>query len=366
MANRNVTRTGTSRRATGGKPPSLGPVSHIDVNTEHPKDPSSKDPWLIDGQQGPPDCNCPPKANPPTPSRPTPPEGGPKGDDCCRQILEVLRCLHGTNEKCFNIRKPKTKPKVKIANLCGVLPIKERIVPILLLILRRQRAGIPPANAFEKNLQNFLAALPKAHREVLAASMDGYDKLPKSARDCVFETRFDAWPNDKPLDPEFIARNFINEFICLGRYHRYGPDVPISPPPLFGGPRPWEQSVVVPGAEPGQYTKITAPWPWICAISPVGHKAIDETGWFRNESSCVPGNVPRNTNNYFPSRIRLGLCTHKDRPDEHHWFARMSSRKHPQEEDSVTQHVRAERIIALWTERSRSTYASDSSCRPKC
>jgi hypothetical protein len=64
--------------------------------------------------------------------------------------------------------------------------------------------------------------------------------------------------------------------------------------------RPWEQSIVIPGAEPGVFQKIKAPWPWICAVSPIGHGATDETGWFRNESSCVPGNVPRNTNIYHP------------------------------------------------------------------
>ena len=178
------------------------------------------------------------------------------------------------------------------------MPIKERVVPVLLLILRRQRAGVPPRNTFEKNLQGFLAAMPKAHREALAAAMDGYDRLPKARRDCVFETRFDAWPDDKALDPNFILRNFAGEFMALGRFNRYGPDVP--PFPVLGGARPWEQSIAVPGAEPGVFQKITAPWPWICAISPIGHAAIDETGWFRNESSCVPGNVPRNTNIYHP------------------------------------------------------------------
>ena len=51
--------------------------------------------------------------------------------------------------------------------------------------------------------------------------------------------------------------------------------------------------------EPGKLGKFVAPWPWICAVSPVGHAAIDETGWYRNKSSCVPGNVPRGTINYF-------------------------------------------------------------------
>lgn len=89
----------------------------------------------------------------------------------------------------------------------------------------------------------------------------------------------------------------VGEFIALGRFMRFGPDA--APFPVRGGLRVWEQTLPVPG-EPGKFEKVLAPWPWICAISPIGHKAIDETGWYRNESACVPGNVPRGTTNYFP------------------------------------------------------------------
>lgn len=262
-----------------------------------PKGTTEDDPWQIDGFPEPTDdCNCNPPP-PSTPSRPAPPVATPKGDDCCQQILELLRCIPGIDEKCLYPHKPKTPPKVKITNLCGALPIKERVAPILLLILRRLRNGVPPGNTFEKNLQTFLKGRPAGHRAALEAALDGYDALPAARRECVFETRFDSWPDEKPLNPHFFARNLVGEFLTLGRFMRYGPDAP--PFPTLGAARPWEQTFPVPG-EPGKFAKVKAPWPWICAISPIGHNAIDETGWYRNESACVPGNVPRGTINYFP------------------------------------------------------------------
>ena len=259
----------------------------------------AEDPWPIDGYPEPPqDCKCPPSSPPPGPSRPSPPDAKPKGDDCCQQIFEILRCIPGIDEECLCLQKPKTPPKVKIANLCGALPIKDRIVPILLLILRRLQNSVSPGNQFEKKMQGFLAGLPPVNRAALEAALAGYDALPAARRDCVFETRFDSWPDDKPLDPCFITKNLIGEFFVLGRFIRFGPDAPAFPLP--GGPRLWEQTFPVVPAEPGKFQKILGPWPWICAISPIGHKAIDETGWYRNESACVPGNVPHGTINFFP------------------------------------------------------------------
>jgi hypothetical protein len=259
-------------------------------------DDNGEDPWVIDGiPSSPTDCDCPPVPTPGPVREPLPPTT-PKGDDCCQQILEILKCIPGIDERCLKVRKPKTPPNVKIANLCGVLPIKERVAPILLLILRRLRDGVQPGNTFEKNMQDYLGKLSADRRAALNAALDGYDALPASRRECVFETRFDDWPNHKPLDPNFILKNLLGEFIVLGRYIRFGPDE--DPFPIAGSLRLWEQTFALPG-EPGKFGKFVGPWPWICAISPIGHAAIDETGWYRNQSIYVPGNVPRGTVNYF-------------------------------------------------------------------
>ena len=160
--------------------------------------------------------------------------------------------------------------------------------------------GVPPGNTFEANLHKFLTGLPADKLDALNAALTGYEALPGPRRDCVFETRFDTWPDAKALDPAFIARNIIGEFQALGRIMRFGPDAPLYP--VMVGPRLWEQTFAV-GGEPGKYEKLVGPWPWICAISPTGHRATDETGWFRNESVCVPGNIPRGTINYFPNEF---------------------------------------------------------------
>jgi hypothetical protein len=264
--------------------------------------PTPLDPWELEGlpTKAPCGCECTQSPAPSQTPRPTPTEARPKGDDCCKQIIEILRCLPGIDEKCLHIRKPKTPPKVKMANLHGVLPIKERIVPTLNLVLRRLRKGVPAGNVFEQKLQTFLTALPTKQRAALDAALDGYDALPAANREGVFETRFDNWSDGDALDPNFIARNVVGEFIALGRYNRFGPEPPPFPSPTR--PRSWKQTFPLPG-EPGKFAKIRAPWPWICAISPTGHNAIDQTGWFRNESSCVPGNVPRLTTDYLAHEV---------------------------------------------------------------
>jgi hypothetical protein len=262
--------------------------------------PGSKrdDPWPIedfDGYPEPDHCVCPPEVRPTPPKRERP-EYTPKPVDCCTQMIEILRCLPGFDERCISVRKPKASAKVKVAGLCGTLPIKERIAPILLLILRRYIDGVPAGEPLEHSLHAFLDGLPADQLEALQAALKGYTDLPAARRDCVFETRFDDWPDRHPLDPDFIARNVLPEIMVFGRLARYGMDVLAEVKQAVM--RPWEQSFDAPG-EPGRYVKLTGPWPWICAVSPVAGKAIDnEKDWYRNESACTPGNIPRGSLTY--------------------------------------------------------------------
>lgn len=139
-----IPRTRRSRRRED--PPD--PTSHVDPAPERPPDrrpdrPPERepdemhDPWPIDGfPEPPPDCDCEPE--PPAGRRPERPPRIPPRDDCCDRIIDTLRCIQeGGGERCFLIPKPKTPPKVKIANACGSLPVKERLAPILMLFLRR-------------------------------------------------------------------------------------------------------------------------------------------------------------------------------------------------------------------------------------
>ena len=266
---------------------------------QRPKDEREDDPWPIENFPKPADdCDCGPSlVKPPAPGRP--PRERSKGKDCCEQILEALRCIPGIDEKCLNLRKPKTPPKVKLANLCGALPFKDTTGPILMLIARRHRDGVQAGNQFEKQMQVFLSSQPSKRREALEAALAAYDKIPDARRDCIFDTRFDDWSDDKPLNPEFFGKNVFAEIMALGRYLRYGPGPPPFPEP--GKVRPWElEYPAPPPAEPGVMIKRTAPWPWICAINPQGKKATDETGWFRNESARKPGNQPPGWQTYLP------------------------------------------------------------------
>ncbi len=273
------------------------------------------DPWAIDGYpQSSSDCNCHPSPQQPRPTPCDSPIVKPKGDDCCRQMIEILRGLHGIEEREFKFRKPKTDRKIKLANLCCALPVKERLGPILMLILRRYRDRVAPANSFESKMQGVLSALSAKHRKALEIALDAYDGVPAGARACAFETRFDDWPNEKPLDPGFIARNIVGEMLAIGQMIRFGPGAQPFPPPvsMTGPVRLWEQSFPLPG-EPGNYAKLAGPWPWICAISPVANKATDlVTDWFRNESQCVPGNIPRGTVNYNAHEFAWACTTTTD------------------------------------------------------
>jgi hypothetical protein len=285
-------RTRRSRKKTGDPKPQ---GEHHPDAPEHGT--TEDDPWKIDGlPELPEECNCEPP-RPPPPSSVPPERVKPKGDDCCQQILELLKCIPNIDQNCLKLHKPKATPKFKIANLCGEFPVKDRLAPMLLLILRRFRDSVPPGNAFEATLQGFLAGLPAKQLAALKAAQDGYEALPAARRDCVFDTRFAAWPDDKPLNPDFFARNLVVEILAFERYWRFGPTA--GPLPAAGRARPWEMTFAVPG-EPGKTAKMIAPWPWICAISPVAQKAVDmETDWFRNESQHVPGNLPRGSVPYF-------------------------------------------------------------------
>jgi hypothetical protein len=123
-------------------------------------------PWDLPGvdpkaHHAPCDC-CDPKPEPSIPCR-KPPRSRDKKQDCCQQILEILRRMPGGSD--IRLRKPKQSPKVKVANLCCKLPIKDSVIPMLLLFLRRWLDGTPPINNFEKGIQAFLpGCLPRRSR----------------------------------------------------------------------------------------------------------------------------------------------------------------------------------------------------------
>lgn len=227
-------------------------------------------------------CTPPPK--PPEPCQ-KPPRSKGKDQDCCQQILDILRRMPSGSDIC--VKKPKQSPKVKIANLCCKLPIKDAIIPMLLLFLRRFLDQTAPANDFEKAIQEFLTSLPAKKLDALKIGLDAYDQLPPSIRECAFETRFDTCDNETLLDPQFIFKVWLNEAIHLGRasiFDKKDGELRI------GGVRPWDRVTPAPPDDKSGDKIETAPWPWICQVNP----GADNRNWYKNTDVTKPGNLPLN------------------------------------------------------------------------
>jgi hypothetical protein len=245
------------------------------------------DPWPLEGLPSEPPCGCSePRPAPPLVSRTRPtPAAGPN-DDGLRQIVDLLRCLFPDREDCFRrLRKPKTPAGAKLADLCGWVPMRIASIPAMMLALRRHRDGVPSGEPFETTLRGYLDGLPAERLAVLRRGLDNYDALPSGHKECLFETRFDGWANDLPLDRAFLAKSSVLDLIGLGRKLRHGAGVGLQPFP--GQVRLWETVIPSP-SEPALGKKRVGPWPWICAVNPEGGDAETDTSWFRNQSAGYP------------------------------------------------------------------------------
>ena len=165
--------------------------------------PSRSDPWPVDDPaQAPGDCGCGCAKAPRPPATPcNHPIVKPKGDDCCRQILDALKSMPGFDERRLKLHKPKQSTKVKLANRCCLLPVKDCLAPMLMLGLRRFRDGVVPANTFEAKTQGVLQAMSQQRRDALLKALNAYDATPAGRKDCAVDIRFDDWPSDQALDP---------------------------------------------------------------------------------------------------------------------------------------------------------------------
>ncbi len=238
----------------------------------------------VDPKPSNPPCDCcKPSPKQPEPCQ-KPPRSKGKDQDCCQQILDILRKMPGGHN--IRVKKPKQSPKVKSANLCCKLPIKDAVIPMLLLFLRRFLNQTPPANDFEKGIQAFLASLPAEKLDALKIGLDAYDKLPPSIRECAFETRFDTCDNESLLDPQFIFKVWLNEAIHIGRASIFDTQ---NGELGSGQVRPWDQTFTrVDNPDPN--ITLTAPWPWICQVNP----GADGRNWFKNTEVTKPGKLPLN------------------------------------------------------------------------
>lgn len=240
-------------------------------------------PWVVEeidpaeGEEEP--CECPERPTE-TPKPEEKPCSRDKKQDCCEQILEILR--RGGGFRDVKIHKPKQSAKVKRANLCCKSSYETSVVPLLMLFLRRFLGNRQPENDFEKKMQNYFRGLPSNKIEALTQGLKAYDEVPWELRQCIFETRFEDCDSlHESFGPNFFLKVLLQEAIHLSR------KVLFDRVPGPGKVRIWEK--FFPAVDVGSTDiKLKGPWPWICQVDPKG----DNSQWFKNTEVAEPGNVP--------------------------------------------------------------------------
>lgn len=260
--------------------------------------------WPLDTFTERDECKC--HGSPPAATAPPQQPKRPPREDCCERILRALQ----RGER-VSVRKPKVKPNARLAARCARTTIKDITLPLLMLILRRERDKVPTSDAKELEIRGFLGSLSAKKRAALEELLDNYLKSSDRTRECVFETRFDAWPDRCAIDWDFVGKAFADQAARTGRqvlFHSH------NGMPGRGKARPWERPVMIGyGTEmlsiKTQPTK--GPWPWICAVS----TDVEAKRWYRNESYRTPGNFPPGSVQYEQHEIKM-KCTPASKPGE--------------------------------------------------
>lgn len=248
--------------------------------------PATVGPWAVDvtGRGRHDDCNCRPTAPPgslPPCTRSAPPKA-----DCCELLIDLLNDDRKPHEGRPAIHKPKTPPKVKVANLCCDWPIRDSVGPLMVLLYERVKKKLAPKTAFEKTMYAVFEKLTLEQDAAMRRAVTSYQELPE-ARRCVFETRFDNWPDESPLDGKFISDVIAQEILAAGRYGIFGHK---HPGPTVGFTRLWEQSFGT-NLEGQEISTLLGPWPWICAVNP----GADNVNWYKNKDYVFPDKSDINT-----------------------------------------------------------------------
>lgn len=117
------------------------------------------------------DCNC--HKTPGTPTKPDKPDRPkPRREDCCEQLIDILRSLPGLEIP--KIRKLKQRPARKIQSLCDSLGITDSILPVLAILWNRYQAGETGRNDFENKIRNIFDNLEETHKKSMAIAFAGY------------------------------------------------------------------------------------------------------------------------------------------------------------------------------------------------
>ena len=260
--------------------------------------------WPLDTFTEKDDCRC--DGSPPAAAAPPKRPKRPPRQDCCEEILRALE-RGGRAE----IHKPKVKPNRRLAARCARTTIKDITLPLLMLLLRRERENIPTTDAKELEIRGWLGSLSAQKRAALDQLLDDYLKSSDRTRECVFETRFDKWPDRCTIDWDFVGKAFADQAAKSGRqvlFHSH------NGLPGRGKARSWERPVLIGyGTEylsvKTQPTK--GPWPWICAVA----SDVEARRWYRNESYRTPGAFPPGSVQYEQHEIKM-KCVPASKPGE--------------------------------------------------
>jgi hypothetical protein len=180
------------------------------------------------------------------------------------------------------------KPSRRLADRCDRTTIKDIMLPLLMLLLRRYRDEVSSVDEREHEIRKWLGATTSEKRKALLDILENYQGSAARTRECVFETRFDDWPDRCEINWEFVGKAFADQAAKSGREYLFDVQTGV---PGRGVKRPWERPVVVGwGKEKlSVLTKpVKGPWPWICAVS----TNANARQWYRNEQYRIPGNLP--------------------------------------------------------------------------
>lgn len=192
------------------------------------------------------------------------------------------------------------KNEALLDSMASLLPAKDNIIPLTMLLLRRFLNATPPSNSFEEGMQQYLAQLPSEQLDALTSGLGIYDSLPTVKHNSIFNDHLGSMTAEAQLEPGFILKSIIDQSLKFGnkQLFDYNNGIPES-----GKVRPWTRIFPKDPDSKGDNT-FTAPYPWICELD-IG---ADNQQWYKNKDIGVPGNIPLDAFNPWDDYLFAKSC----------------------------------------------------------
>jgi hypothetical protein len=238
-------------------------------NPNSPEDHNHNEPCVEDERPNPclprkpiDDCDCiqPPGTRIPPTKRERP---KPRGDDCCDQLLDLLKRVPGLELP--HPHKPKQRPQRKVQALCETIGIQEAILPALSVLWDKYRANEKGRNNFEEKINSIFASLPKKGQEAMNTAFDGYKGLRRTGKaDCLFNDCLKEATEKGPIEKKWFTEILFDEGLKFAGQMFFKGSGGIMGPGLV---RLWDNTVSR-GPNGSGATIYQGPWPWLTAICP--------------------------------------------------------------------------------------------------